>query len=312
MYHTRCQVTQEGSCKWDVSDGEWPPPKKSNMREKRCPIRGRWKNRLEMSQNGPPVQDLLDGMSMSNVHVQLLVWHSHPWVSQVPQTEAANTKVLTDCFPVFSLCLVIFWPILKLGIPLPRNLLLSPASNHSLRSAYLGGWDLSGRVRSSPAKELHNSHLEGLHQKMPRDKYLRKYSPESFLVKPEAWYTSADVEVSVPLCRVRLVPATVTDSLVWKNLEVGPYMDSLPPPWWLLRLRDHQVPWWFGGGSSGWGFPGGSDGKESTCHAGDLSLIPGSGRSPGKGNGNPLQYSCLKNSMDRGAWKAIFQGVTKS
>lgn len=94
-YHTRCQVTQEGSCKWDVSDGEWPPPKKSNMREKRCPIRGRWKNRLEMSQNGPPVQDLLDGMSMSNVHVQLLVWHSHPWVSQVPQTEAANTKVLT-------------------------------------------------------------------------------------------------------------------------------------------------------------------------------------------------------------------------
>ena len=45
------------------------------------------------------------------------------------------------------------------------------------------------------------------------------------------------------------------------------------------------------------GFPGGSDGKESACDAGDLSLIPGSGRSPGEGNGKPLEYSCLENSM---------------
>ena len=51
------------------------------------------------------------------------------------------------------------------------------------------------------------------------------------------------------------------------------------------------------------GFPGGSDCKESTCSAGDLGLIPGSGRSPGEGNGNPLQYPCLENSMDRGAWR---------
>ena len=50
------------------------------------------------------------------------------------------------------------------------------------------------------------------------------------------------------------------------------------------------------------GFPGGSDGKESACNAGDLGLIPGSERSPGEGNDNPLQYSCLENSMDRGAW----------
>ena len=50
------------------------------------------------------------------------------------------------------------------------------------------------------------------------------------------------------------------------------------------------------------GFPGGSNGKESACNAGDLGLIPESGRSPGEGNGNPLQYSYLKNSMDRGAW----------
>jgi len=50
------------------------------------------------------------------------------------------------------------------------------------------------------------------------------------------------------------------------------------------------------------GFPGGSDGKASACNTGDLGSTPGFGRSPGEGNGNPLQYSCLKNSMDRGAW----------
>ena len=50
------------------------------------------------------------------------------------------------------------------------------------------------------------------------------------------------------------------------------------------------------------GFPGDSDGKESTCNAGDPGLIPWSGRSPGEGNGNPLQYYCLENPMDRGAW----------
>ena len=61
-----------------------------------------------------------------------------------------------------------------------------------------------------------------------------------------------------------------------------------------------------------WGFPGGSDGKESACNARDPSLIPGLGRSPGEGNGNPLQYSCLENSMDRGAWKAIVYEVAKS
>ena len=49
------------------------------------------------------------------------------------------------------------------------------------------------------------------------------------------------------------------------------------------------------------GFPGGSDGKVSVCSVGDLGLIPGLGRSPGEGNGYPLQYSCLENSMDRGA-----------
>ena len=58
------------------------------------------------------------------------------------------------------------------------------------------------------------------------------------------------------------------------------------------------------------GFPGGSYGKESTCNAGDPGLIPGLGRSPGEGNGNPLQYFCLENPMDRGAWWATVHGVT--
>ena len=60
------------------------------------------------------------------------------------------------------------------------------------------------------------------------------------------------------------------------------------------------------------GFPGGSDGEESACNVGDLGLIPGSGRSPGGGHGNPLQYSCLENLMDRGAWWATVHGVAES
>ena len=59
-------------------------------------------------------------------------------------------------------------------------------------------------------------------------------------------------------------------------------------------------------------FPGGSDGKASACNAGDLGSIPGLGMSPGEGNGNPLQYSCLENSKDRGDWQAIVHAVTKS
>ena len=60
------------------------------------------------------------------------------------------------------------------------------------------------------------------------------------------------------------------------------------------------------------GFPGGSDGKESACNVGNLGSIPGSGRSPGEGHSNPLQYSCLENPMERGAWRATVQGAAKS
>ena len=59
------------------------------------------------------------------------------------------------------------------------------------------------------------------------------------------------------------------------------------------------------------GFPRGSAGKESVCNAGDWGSIPGSGRSPGKRNGNPLQYSCLVNVMDRGAWWATVHRVAR-
>ena len=63
------------------------------------------------------------------------------------------------------------------------------------------------------------------------------------------------------------------------------------------------------------GFPGGSVGKESACNAGDtgdMCSIPGSGRSPREGHGNPLQYSCLENLMDRGGWWATVHEVAKS
>ena len=87
------------------------------------------------------------------------------------------------------------------------------------------------------------------------------------------------------------------------------------------QLRKHPIQCWLlyhyseGGQDSNKNFPGGSDGKESACNAGDtgdIASIPGSGGSPGVGNGNPLQYSCLENPMDRGAWRAIAHGVPKS
>ena len=59
-------------------------------------------------------------------------------------------------------------------------------------------------------------------------------------------------------------------------------------------------------------FPGGSDSKDSARNAGDGGSIPGLGISPGEGNSNPLHYSCLKNPMDGGAWRAIVHGIAKS
>ena len=74
----------------------------------------------------------------------------------------------------------------------------------------------------------------------------------------------------------------------------------------VIKTGFQSIPWIL------WGFPGGSDSKESACNERDQGLIPGLGRSPGQGNGLPLQYSCLENSMDRGAWQATVHGVAKS
>ena len=85
------------------------------------------------------------------------------------------------------------------------------------------------------------------------------------------------------------------------------YTVALMGRWGLTSVsaKDHPISTSFNG------FPGGSDGKESACNVGDWGLIPGLGRSPGEGNGNPLQYSGLENAMDRGAWWTVL-GVTKS
>ena len=71
--------------------------------------------------------------------------------------------------------------------------------------------------------------------------------------------------------------------------------------WELLQwpVKTYGLPWWLSG-------------EESSCNVGDASLIPGSGRSPGEGNGTPLQYSCLENPMDRGDWQATVYRVAKS
>ena len=58
-------------------------------------------------------------------------------------------------------------------------------------------------------------------------------------------------------------------------------------------------------------FPGGAEVKASACNVGDLGSVPGLGRSPGEGNGNPLQYSCLENPMDEGAWWATVHGLQR-
>ena len=80
---------------------------------------------------------------------------------------------------------------------------------------------------------------------------------------------------------------------------------QMPFPYWLRPgVTQVQI-------ESFTGFSGGSNDKESACSAGDLVLIPGSGRSPGEGNGYPLQYSCLENPMDRQAWQAIVHGFAR-
>ena len=73
-------------------------------------------------------------------------------------------------------------------------------------------------------------------------------------------------------------------------------------------MHSEEMPW----ARAALGFPGGSERKESACNAGDAGSIPGWGRSPGEGNGYPLQYACLEISMGRGAWQATVHKVTEN
>ena len=103
-------------------------------------------------------------------------------------------------------------------------------------------------------------------------------------------------------------------SLGRKNLDLGKLMKTEKPGGlqfmgWQRVGHDRAT---FTFTMTSLGFPGGSDGKGSACNAGDLGLIPRSGGSPGEGSGNPLQYSCLENSMDSGTWWAAVHGVAKS
>ena len=97
----------------------------------------------------------------------------------------------------------------------------------------------------------------------------------------------------------RCVPAS------WRSGKLRTWLSSLRLSRHLMR-RDRLPPPVF------LSFSGGGDSKESACNVGDLSWIPGLGRSPGGGHGNPLQYSCLENLMDRRAWWATVHGVAKS
>ena len=113
------------------------------------------------------------------------------------------------------------------------------------------------------------------------------------------------------VCQVKGTQASSSPSLpssiahqncqgIFPNPHVGlPYI-----PWWMRHRIQTSVFWT--------PFPGGSVDKEFTCNPGDLGLIPGSGRSPGEGNGNALQYSCLENPMGRGVWWAIVMGLWES
>ena len=95
------------------------------------------------------------------------------------------------------------------------------------------------------------------------------------------------------------------------KITIGSVFIELSVPYFKLCI-DHKYPSHLPLVRLIQGFPGGSDGKESTHNTGDLGLIPGLGRSPGEGNGYPLQYSCLEKSTNRGAWQATGHGVPKS
>ena len=100
-------------------------------------------------------------------------------------------------------------------------------------------------------------------------------------------------------CQQAFSGANIRVFVTYNNNTLVPFYPSYPPIWWYKDTRHHPI----------WSFPGGSDDKESTCNAGDLSSLPGMGRSPGEGNGYLLQYSCLQNSTDRKTSMVDYQSI---
>ena len=94
----------------------------------------------------------------------------------------------------------------------------------------------------------------------------------------------------------------IRKTIIESSIKYGMYPSGLLNVWIIITANIF----------SAYYVPGGSDSKESACSAGDLGSIPALGRTPGEGHGNPLQYSCLENPMDRGAWQVTVHGVTKS
>ena len=106
----------------------------------------------------------------------------------------------------------------------------------------------------------------------------------------------------ITYCKANKVLNTFCDSITQRKQSLMIFLIS-------VCVDIHTVPCCL---STALGFPGGSEVKASVCHVGDLGQIPGLGRFPGEGHGNPLQYSCLENPMDRGAWRATVHWVAKS
>ena len=129
-------------------------------------------------------------------------------------------------------------------------------------------------------------------------------NPKAFLIKRGCWHLPVNIWVSSSTpsaCSQQKWKHMSTQMLVLGNSvhnrqKVGSVQMSTS---WRVDKQNLYL-------YNGMGFPGGSDGKESACKAGDLGSIPGWGRSPGEGNSYPLQFTCLENSMDRGAgWTAV-------
>ena len=145
----------------------------------------------------------------------------------------------------------------------------------------------------------------------------------------EGWFLKSRFEDCYSFPRASLVVKNLSAmretwvwSLGWKGpLEEGMAIHSTILAWRIPRTEEprglqsagsQRVRYgWATKHSTAHSFPGGLDGKEYTCNAGDLGLIPRLGRSPGEGNGYPLQYYCLKNPMDRGTWWATAHGVAQ-